>query len=155
MNLTFRPAHPKQSNGDRFFVPLLLRPELLCSACMNLSQLTSSQLKQLAKLAEAREALLARVAKIDRQLGAFEGGQAKPASKPAPKRPTKKRAKHGQVKNAILGLLKQSGKKGITVKEIAVKVGLPVQRIHTWLYSARKSLKQIKKIGTGKYSWQE
>jgi DNA invertase Pin-like site-specific DNA recombinase len=122
---------------------------------MNLSQLTSSQLKQLAKLAEAREALLARAAKIDRQLAAFEGGQAKPASKPAPKRPAKKRAKHGQVKNAILNLLKQSGKKGITVKEIAGKLGVGVSRIHTWFYNARKSLKQIKKLGPGKYRWQE
>jgi len=122
---------------------------------MNLSQLTSSQLKQLAKLVEAKEALLARTAKIDRQLGAFEGGQAKPASKPAPKRPAKKRAKHGQVKNAILNLLKQSGKKGVTVKEIAGKLGVGVNRIHTWFYNARKSLKQIKKVGPGKYLWQE
>ena len=122
---------------------------------MNLSQLTASELRQLAKLVEDKEALLARAAKIDRQLAAFEGGQPKPVSKPAPKRPAKKRAKRGQVKNAIINLLKQSGKKGITVKEISVKVGLPVQRIHTWFYNARKSLKQIKKVGPGKYCWQE
>ena len=122
---------------------------------MNLLQLTSSELKQLANLIEAKETLLAKVVKIDRQLAAFEGGQAKPASKPAPKRPAKKRAKHGQVKNAILNLLKQSGKKGITVKEIAGKLGVGVNRIHTWFYHARKSLKQIKKVGPGKYCWQE
>ena len=122
---------------------------------MNLSQLTASELRQLAKLVEAKEALLARAAKIDRQLAAFGGGQPKPASKPAPKRPAKKRAKHGQVKNAILNLLKQSGKKGITVKEIAGKLGVGINRIHTWFYNARKSLKQIKKVGPGKYLWQE
>jgi hypothetical protein len=122
---------------------------------MNLSQLTSSALKQLAKLVEAKEALLARAAKIDRQIAAFEGGQSKPASKPALKRRAKKRAKHGQVKNAILSLLKQSGKKGITVKVIAGKLGVGVNRIHTWFYSARKSLKQIKKVGPGKYLWEE
>ena len=122
---------------------------------MNLSQLTASELKQLAKLVEAREALLARVAKIDRQLAAVEGGQPQPARKSAPKRRAKKRAKHGQVKNAILNLLKQSGKKGITVKEVAGKLGVGVNRIHTWFYNARKSLKQIKKVGPGKYSWQE
>jgi len=122
---------------------------------MNLSQLTASELRQLAKLVEAKEALLARAAKIDRQVAAFEGGQPQPAPTPALKRRAKKRAKHGQVKNAILTLLKQPGKKGITVKEISVKVGLPVQRIHTWFYNARKSLKQIKKVGPGKYSWQE
>jgi hypothetical protein len=76
-------------------------------------------------------------------------------SKPAPKRPAKKRAKPGQVKNAILNLLKQSGKKGIPVKEIAGKLGVGVNRIHTWFYNARKSLKQIRKIGSGKYCWQE
>jgi len=52
-------------------------------------------------------------------------------------------------------LLKQSGKKGITVKEIAGKLGVGVNRIHTWFYGARKSLKQIKKMGPGKYCWQE
>ena len=122
---------------------------------MNLSQLTSSDLRQLAKLVEAKEALLARAAKIDRQLAAFEGGQPQPGVKRALKRPAKKRAKPGQVKNAILNLLKQSGKKGITVKEIAGKLGVGVNRIHTWFYNARKSLKQIKKVGPGKYSWQE
>jgi hypothetical protein len=134
---------------------LLPRPDLLCSAFINLSQLTSSDLKQLAKLVEAKEALLARAAKIDRQLTAFGGGQPQPSVKPAPKRRAKKRAKHGQVKNTILNLLKQSGKKGITVKEIAGKLGVGINRIHTWFYNARKSFKQIKKVGPGKYCWQE
>jgi hypothetical protein len=122
---------------------------------MNLSQLTSSDLKQLAKLVEAKEALLAKAAKIDRQLAAFEGSQSQSTPEPAPKRRAKKRAKPGQVKNAILNLLKQSGKKGITVKEIAGQLGVGVNRIHTWFYNARKSLKQIKKVGPGKYCWQE
>jgi hypothetical protein len=47
------------------------------------------------------------------------------------------------------------GQKGITVKEIAGKLGVGVNRIHTWFYNARKSLMQIKKIGPGKYCWQE
>jgi len=122
---------------------------------MNLSQLTASELRQLAKLVEAKEALLARAAKIDHQLAAFEGGQPQPAPTPALKRRAKKRAKHGQVKNAILSLLKQSGKTGIAVKETAGKLGVGVNRIHTWFYIARKSLKQIKKMGPGKYCWQE
>jgi hypothetical protein len=130
---------------------LLPRTDLLSSTFMSLSTLTSSDLRQLAKLVEAKEALLARVAKIDRQLAAFEGSQ----PEPAPKRRAKKRAKHGQVKNAILNLLKQSGKKGITVKVIAGKLGVGVNRIHTWFYNARKSFKQIKKTGPGKYCWQE
>jgi hypothetical protein len=134
---------------------LLPRTDLLSSTFMSLSTLTSSDLRQLAKLVEAKEALLARVAKIDRQLAAVEGSQPKPALRPAPKRRAKKRAKHGQVKNAILNLLKQSGKKGITVKVIAGKLGVGVNRIHTWFYNARKSFKQIKKTGPGKYCWQE
>ena len=132
-------------------VHLLPSPDLLCCAFMSLSQLNSSDLKQLAKLVEAKEALVARAAKIDHQLSAFEAGQ----PKPAPKRPAKKRAKHGEVKNAILNLLKQSGKKGITVKEIAGKLGVGVNRIHTWFYNARKSFKQIKKVGPGRYRWEE
>ena len=122
---------------------------------MKLSGLTSSELKQLAKLVEAKEALLARAAKIDRQLAAFDARQPQPASKPGRKRRAKRRAKPGQVKNAIINLLKQAGKKGIPVKEISARIGLPAQRIHTWLYSARKSLKAIKKVEAGKYGWEQ
>jgi DNA-directed RNA polymerase specialized sigma24 family protein len=49
----------------------------------------------------------------------------------------------------------RSGKKGITVKEIADRIGVGANRIHTWFYNARKSLKQIKKTGPGKYLWEE
>jgi hypothetical protein len=118
---------------------------------MNVSQLTSTQLRQLAKLVEAKEALLAKVAKLDAQLMALAG----PSHKPAPKRHAKKRAKRGQVKGAIVRLLKQSGKKGVTVREIAAKLGLGNNRVHTWFYNAQKSLKQIKKAGPGKYRWAE
>jgi hypothetical protein len=74
---------------------------------------------------------------------------------PAPRQAAKKRAKPGQVKNTIINLLKHSGKKGITVKELAVKLGHSQNRVHTWFYYNRKSLKQIKKLGPGKYAWTE
>jgi DNA-directed RNA polymerase specialized sigma24 family protein len=118
------------------------------------SLLSNLSAQQLRKAASIRE----RIEQLEKQLESILGAgpsAPKPARKPAPKRRAKKRAKHGQVKNAILNLLKQSGKKGITVKEIAVKVGLPVQRIHTWFYNGRKSFKQIKKTGPGKYLWEE
>ena len=118
---------------------------------MNLSQLTASDLRQLAKLAETKEALLAQVAKINQQLTAFEAR----TPGPAPRRAAQKRAPRGQVKTTIVNLLKQSGKNGITVREIAGKLGVSLNRIHTWFYGYRKSLKQIKNMGPGKYRWQE
>jgi len=141
---------PKRSQVNPTW-PIEPSPSLPYARRMNLSQLTSSQLNQLAKLAQAKETVLAKVAKIDQQMAALAGAQ--PAQKPAGRPQAKKRAKRGQVKATIVNLLKQAGKKGITVKEIAGKLGVSVQRIHIWFYGARKSMKQIKKMGPGKYRW--
>ena len=118
------------------------------------SLLSNLSAQQLRKAASIRE----RIEQLEKQLESILGAgpsAPKPASKPAPKHRAKKRAKHGQVKNAILNLLKQPGTKGIAVKEIAGKLGVGVNRIHTWFYNARKSFQQIKKVGPGKYLWEE
>jgi hypothetical protein len=60
---------------------------------MNLTHITSQDLKRIAQLLESKEALQAQLAGIDRQLAAFEGGvpaapaavvKAKPGRKPGP-----------------------------------------------------------------------
>lgn len=125
---------------------------------MNLSQLTSADLKNIVELVERKEVLIATLASIDAELTKFEsGGPALPAlGKPGrkPARPAKaSRAARGSVKAAIIQLVKGAGATGITVKDIAARLGVKYNGVFTWFYNTGKRIKEIKKIGPGSYAW--
>jgi len=132
---------------------------------MNLTPLTSADLKQIVKLLEQRETLQSQVANIDAKLAAYEGREAatsvkgKPGRKAgsrAQARPGKaKRAKRGALKAGIVELLRGAGKGGISVKELAGKLGLGYSRVFAWFYKTGANIKEIKKAGPGKYAWVE
>ena len=71
--------------------------------------------------------------------------------KPDPKQPKAK--KQGALKDAVIGLVTAGGKAGVTVEEIAAKLGVKAPGIHVWFSTTGKKVKQIKKIGRGKYAW--
>lgn len=78
----------------------------------------------------------------------------KPAAKPAVARAAKgKPAKRGELKEAVLSLLKATGKPGIGVKDIAARLGAKPKNIYVWFTSTGKSIKEIKRIGPAKYAW--
>ncbi len=149
---------------------------------MNLSQLTSADLKVLGSLLKEKEALLARVARIDAKLNAFAGSQtapttppakpararaaakptakstakptAKPASKPAaPGAPTPRSNRPGKLKNKIVALLQAAGKTGLTVRDLAAKLGVNPQRIYVWFNATGSRVKEIKKVAPATYAW--
>lgn len=130
---------------------------------MNLTQLTSADLKRIVKLLEQRETLQSQVAQIDAELAAYEGGEAaeaiesKPGRKPGlqvrAKVSVAKRAKRGALKAGIVGLLQGAGKTGITVKDLAARLGLGYSRVFAWFYKTGANIKEIKKAGPGKYAW--
>ncbi|MCP5520096.1 MAG: hypothetical protein H7A46_00945 [Verrucomicrobiales bacterium] len=61
--------------------------------------------------------------------------------------------KRGQLKEQIIGLVKAGGKTGVTVKEIAAKLGDKPDRIHVWFNATGKNVKEIKRIRPGTYAW--
>jgi len=128
---------------------------------MNLASITSTDLRRLAKLIEQKEIHLAEIARIDAELAGFGSGQSvarvtrSSSSKVAPKREAKgrKRGARGQLKETIIGLLKEAGKGGLSVKEIATKVGLKPQNVHVWFSATGRKVKEIKKVQPGLYAW--
>lgn len=149
---------------------------------MNLSQLTSADLKVIAQLLKEKEALLARVAKIDTRLSSFESAAAPAPAKPArakpsrpPRRPAVKalpsaapaapakpaaieavaarRRRPGKLKEKVIALLQGAGKSGVTVREIAAKLGLKPQRIYVWFNATGRTIKEIKKVAPATYAW--
>jgi len=120
---------------------------------MNLTELTADDFRRLAGLAEKRERLNTALARIDAQLAAIGKGAKKPVK--VTRRRKAKRAPRGQVKGKILGVLKAAGKAGATIKDLSVKTGLSVQRLHSWFFATGRKIKGVKKLGPGKYGWVE
>ena len=132
---------------------------------MKLTLLTSADLKRIAVLLEQREELQARIAELNSQLAAIEGGAPTPATVPerprsvvapakAQVRPSAgRRAKRGALKAAVLDQVKNAGRAGITVKDIAARIGAKYNRIFTWFYTTGRNVSEIKKVGPGKYGW--
>jgi len=130
---------------------------------MNLTQLKSADLKQIIKLLEQRETLQSQVAQIDAELAAYECGEAakavegKPGRKPGMQVRVQaakaKRAKRRALKAGIVELLRGAGQTGITVKDLAAKLGLGYSRVFAWFYKTGANIKEIKKAGPGKYAW--
>lgn len=140
---------------------------------MNLSQLTSSDLKVIAQLVKEKEALEARLAKVNARLAAFSSeAPAAPAKaagakrvKAARRRPAAPaepsagaartpRQRPGKLKDKIIALLQGAGKSGITVRDIAGKLGLHPQRIYVWFNATGKTIKEIKKVAPATYTWE-
>jgi len=123
---------------------------------MNLTTLTSSDLKRIGKLLAEREAIQAELQKVDRQLAAFEHEGAAPAAKPAKAAKAHrvaKRSKRGAMKEAIIAMVKGAGKGGVKIGEIAAKLGVKYGNVAAWFNSTGKKVKEIKKIAKARYAW--
>lgn len=126
---------------------------------MNIASLSVATLKQAIVLVEQKEKLQAEVARIDAVLAGLGAGQrviAPAASGRVTALASKargKRAKRGEVKAAIVELVRNSGKSGITVKDISSRLGIKYAHVFAWFYTTGSKIKEIKKVGPGKYGW--
>jgi len=130
---------------------------------MNLSQIKLSDLKVIEGLLKRKEALVKELGQIEARLNSFVSGVAPRATKASPPRAARtvgkarkagaKRRPPGELKQRILALLQQSGKAGISVREIASRLGLNPQRVFVWFNATGKRLKEIKKVAPATYTW--
>jgi len=125
---------------------------------MNLSELNTATLQNLIKLTEHREALLKEIEKIDKAVNAAFEGKNKPSNLSGSARAKRKvgRAgtkggKSGKFKRKILEALQESGSPGITVKELAERIGVKINKLRIWFYTTGKKLGAIEKNGVSRY----
>jgi hypothetical protein len=85
-----------------------------------------------------------------RKTVAVKAGKSAGPQRPAPKAKAKK---YGAAKEAIVALVKASGKTGITVKEVAGKLGVKPQGVYVWFGNTGKKVKEIKKVAPATYAW--
>lgn len=130
---------------------------------MNLTELTSHDLKKAVALMQQKETLQAKMAEVDSQLSALLGGKVgKMGAKlglDAKRNPVvmgvPKPGRSGQVKEAIITLLKKVSPQGLSRKEICQRINSTPNRLNVWLHSTGKKIKQIKRIAPGTYAWIE
>ena len=63
----------------------------------------------------------------------------------------KPRAARGELKQRIFEALAAAGEAGIRVRDLAKSIGATPSALHSWFQFARKSIKAIRKAGTGRY----
>jgi len=89
----------------------------------------------------------ARWAKVKRAAG--PGTAVRPVAQPTPAKVG--RQKRGGLKDSVVALVKTTGQRGITVAEVAAKLGAKPRRIFDWFKSTGKGVKEIKKVGRARY----
>ena len=67
--------------------------------------------------------------------------------------PAKRQSGAGPLKDRIIQTLKAAGKNGVTIKDVAAKLGTSHGNVSYWFYTAGKGVKEIKKVARGKFSW--
>lgn len=99
-----------------------------------------------ARIAAARKA---RWAKVNRAAGSSLGVEPLRRPKPA----TATRHEHGGLKESLVALVNAAGRHGITIAEVASKLGAKPRRVFDWFKSTGKGVKEIKKVGRTRYGW--
>ena len=57
------------------------------------------------------------------------------------------------LKERIVQTLKTAGKSGVTVKEMAAKLGKSYGNINVWFHTTAKGIKEVKKVEPGRFAW--
>ncbi|MEO8206675.1 MAG: hypothetical protein ABI615_10880 [Chthoniobacterales bacterium] len=126
---------------------------------MDVSQLNTKTLNALIRLTKRKDALHTEIAKIEDQLANLFGGKVsraqksgRPAKKAVKRRSTGgKRGRRGALKEQIFTVLKEAGKTGISVKDVADKIKIKPQNLHVWFSTTGKKFPQITKVEQGRY----
>ena len=57
------------------------------------------------------------------------------------------------MKERIVRTLKAAGKSGVTVKDLAAKLGKSYGNVSVWFHTTGKGMKEIKKVEPGRFAW--
>ena len=66
---------------------------------------------------------------------------------------TKRRFPGAPLKERIVQTLKTAGKSGVTVKDMAAKLGKSYGNVSVWFHTTAKGIKEIKKVEPGRFAW--
>jgi transposase len=93
-----------------------------------------------AKISAAMKARWAK-RKGPRRISGLVAGKAKGRSRGAP------------LKERIIQSLVAAGKSGVTVKDLAAKLGKSYGNVSVWFHTTAKGMQEIKKVEPGRFAW--
>jgi len=64
-------------------------------------------------------------------------------------------SRRGGLKERIIRALRAAGDKGVTVKDLAGRLGKSYGNVSVWFHTTGKGVKEIEKVAPGKYAWAE
>jgi hypothetical protein len=138
---------------------------------MSITNITSSQLRQLIPIVEKKELLQKELAEIEAKLSAHVSSKPATRSNGAPRAarqlklarasrvvPVKSSKpllapRRGALRDAILAELKKAGAAGVAAKDLSDKLGVKNQNLHVWFSSTGRKIKGITKIGAGRWQY--
>jgi len=94
----------------------------------------------------------ARISAAMKARWAKRGGPKRGSSKPVSPQ-VKSHSGSGQLKDRIIQALKAAGKSGVTIKDVAAKLGTSHGNVSYWFYTTAKGVEEIKKIDRGRFAW--
>lgn len=133
---------------------------------MDITSLTSSDLKRISALLKDKEKLQAQLDKINAALRALGGGA--PAAKPArasaaPAPAAAPRAKkagsrkatagRGALMDQIVKELQEAAGKGVHIKDLSTRLGVKVANLRVWFLTTGKKIKAIRKVEKATFAW--
>jgi hypothetical protein len=133
---------------------------------MKLADVNTRTLTALLSLTKKKENLLAKVAEVEKHIASLASGETKAAirvlraksrrgRKAAPRPATKTRSPKGWIEEQIKKVLSEVGEAGATVREIADKIGKPVQNIHVWFSGTGKKTGLFEKTEQGRFRFKK
>jgi hypothetical protein len=136
---------------------------------MKLADVNTRTLTALLSLTKKKETLLGKVQEVEKQIAALASGEAQAAirilraksrrrgrkkSAAAAKAPSSRSPK-GWIEQEIKKALHEVGEAGSTVREIATKIGKPVQNIHVWFSGTGKKTGLFEKTEQGRFRFKQ
>jgi hypothetical protein len=139
---------------------------------MSITNITSSQLRELIPIVEKKERLQKELAEIEARLSAHVSSEPEARSR-APRAPRQLKVarvsrvvpaksskpplapRRGALKDAIMAELKKAGAAGVAAKDLSAKLGVKNQNLHVWFSSTGRKIKAITKIGAGRWKYNE
>jgi len=119
-----------------------------------------ARLKEMIALEEKRASLQysitvvsERLATIQKELYGSAAAESIANDRQMPARKSKGTRKgRGELKGQILEMLNAAGKSGVTVKELAERIGVKTVNIHAWFSANLKKIDGLKKVGLARYA---
>jgi hypothetical protein len=120
---------------------------------INLSSLSADQFGSIVKLLKQREQLQAELTKVNAAIAKIAGTvPAAFSDEPSTGKGRGRRRGRRNLKASVIAELKTAGSKGMAVKDLSVKLGVPAANIFSWFYTTGKKIKDIQKVGEGRYA---